>query len=242
MKSREAIHAIRLLLIPIVTAATLSLLFFRAKSASIITEPLLANAYVDGVLKYQLVTLGLAGIVLLLTFLLGPASFRKFFALGKINSPVEPVKLIGLTPKPGEGWLRIGKNFAIIITVVTVVLIYFQLIRGNSIAAQNLRFLPWILPFAIANSFVEEMITRFAVVSALDGLVSSQLIYLTSAAMFGSVHYFGTPGGIAGVFLAGFLGWLLAKSIHETHGIFWAWLMHFLQDVVIFTGLFFAYL
>jgi hypothetical protein len=39
--------------------------------------------------------------------------------------------------------------------------------------------------------------------------------------------------------LAGFLGWFLAKSIGETHGFFWAWLIHFLQDVVIITGLFF---
>jgi uncharacterized protein len=39
--------------------------------------------------------------------------------------------------------------------------------------------------------------------------------------------------------LAGFLGWLLAKSIVETRGIFWAWFIHFLQDVIIFTGFFF---
>ena len=86
------------------------------------------------------------------------------------------------------------------------------------------------------------MITRFAVVSALDGLLSRQLIYLTSAAIFGLAHYFGTPGGVAGGALAGFLGWLLAKSIYETRGIFWAWLIHCLQDVIIFTGLFFMYL
>ena len=242
MKPKEGGQTIRLLLIPIIIAATLSLLFFKAESASIITKPLLANAYVDGELKYQLITLGLAGIVLLFTFLLGPTNFRKFFSLGTINAPVEPVKQIGLTPKPGEGWLQIGRNFAVIISAVTLVFIYLQAIRGNSIATPNLRYLPWILVFAIANSFVEEVITRFAVVSALDGLVSSQLIYLTSAAIFGSAHYFGTPGGIAGVVLAGFLGWLLAKSIYETHGIFWAWLIHCLQDIIIFTGLFFMYL
>ena len=242
MKPKEGRQTIRLLLIPIIMAATLSLLFFKAESASIITKPLLANAYVDGELKYQLITLGLAGIVLLFTFLLAPTYFRKFFSLGKINAPVEPVKLIGLTPKPEEGWLQIGRNFAVIISVVTFVFIYLQVIRGNSIETHNLRYLPWILVFAITNSFVEEMITRFAVVSALDGLLSRQLIYLTSAAIFGSVHYFGTPGGIAGVALAGFLGWLLAKSIYETRGIFWAWSIHCLQDVIIFTGLFFMYL
>jgi len=29
----------------------------------------------------------------------------------------------------------------------------------------------------------------------------------------------------------------LAKSILETKGIFWAWLIHFLQDIIIFTAL-----
>lgn len=145
MKPKEGRQKIRLLLIPIIIAATLSLLFFKAESASIITKPLLANAYVDGELKYQLITLGLASIVLLFTFLLGPSYFKNFFALGKINAPVEPVKLIGLTPKSGEGWLKIGRNFAVIISVVTFVSIYLQVIRGNSIETHNLRYLPWML-------------------------------------------------------------------------------------------------
>ncbi|MFT6001338.1 MAG: hypothetical protein ACI95T_000082 [Flavobacteriales bacterium] len=37
--------------------------------------------------------------------------------------------------------------------------------------------------------------------------------------------------------LAVFFGWLLAKSIIETEGVFWAWLIHFLQDVIIFSAL-----
>ena len=38
--------------------------------------------------------------------------------------------------------------------------------------------------------------------------------------------------------MAGFLGWLLAKSVAETQGVFWAWFIHFQQDVLIFAGLF----
>jgi len=36
--------------------------------------------------------------------------------------------------------------------------------------------------------------------------------------------------------MAGFLGWLLARSVVDTRGMFWAWFLHFLQDVVIFTA------
>ena len=42
--------------------------------------------------------------------------------------------------------------------------------------------------------------------------------------------------GIVGALMAGLLGWLLAKSVLETSGIFWAWLIHFLQDVVIYSA------
>lgn len=36
--------------------------------------------------------------------------------------------------------------------------------------------------------------------------------------------------------MAGLLGWLLAKSVVETNGIFWAWFIHFVQDIVIFSA------
>lgn len=230
----------RVLIIPLVIVASISLLYFKASAAQLVETPILANAYIDGELKYQLITLGVAGLVLLATYLAGRASFRRFFRLGQIDAPVEPVKAIGLKPGPDETWLHVGRNFAVIITAVTAVLIYFQAIRGNSIAPEHLRYLPWILVFAVSNAFVEEMITRFAVVSSLDGIIPRDAVYLVSAAIFGGVHFYGTPGGILGVLLAGFLGWLAAKSIGETRGVFWAWLLHFLQDVVIFTGFFFV--
>lgn len=227
------------LVMVLVMAATLSLLYAKANAATWITAPFLKQPYIDGELKYQLITLGVTGSVLLATYLAAPTSFRHFFGFGQIDAPVKPVRAIGLNPSPDETWQQVGINFALIITAVTAVFIYLTAFRGNSVAPEHLRFLPWILVFALSNAFVEEMITRFAVVATLDGLLSRPIIYLISAAIFGLVHYFGTPGGIPGVLMAGFLGWFAAKSIGETGGFFWAWLIHFLQDVVIFTGFFF---
>lgn len=116
--------------------------------------------------------------------------------------------------------------------------IYLQLIRGRRLQENSLRFFLWVAVLALMNAFTEEMITRFSVVALLDNLIPLPYVYLASALLFGSVHYFGMPGKIPGVLMAGFLGWLLAKSIGETQGFFWAWLIHFLQDVIIFTGLF----
>jgi hypothetical protein len=46
------------------------------------------------------------------------------------------------------------------------------------------------------------------------------------------------PSGIIGAVMAGVLGYVMAKSVYETKGIFWAWAIHFLQDVIIIGPLF----
>jgi membrane protease YdiL (CAAX protease family) len=65
-----------------------------------------------------------------------------------------------------------------------------------------------------------------------------QKIFLISAVIFGLAHIKGMPNGFIGVILAGLLGYILSKSVHETNGIFWAWFIHFLQDVIIIGSLF----
>ena len=112
---------------------------------------------------------------------------------------------------------------------------YFGVYQNTPI--QWMPALPWVLLFSISNSFSEEMLTRFSLAAGLDGIISGRAISLWSAAIFGGVHYFGTPGGVPGVLMAGFLGWLLAKSVLETKGFGWAWFIHFLQDVVIIFAL-----
>lgn len=97
--------------------------------------------------------------------------------------------------------------------------------------------LPWVLLISFSNSFSEEVIYRLGVVVPLIGVIDTDVILLISAIAFGLPHLRGMPNGIVGALMAGLLGWLLAKSMVETSGIFWAWLIHFLQDIVIFSAL-----
>lgn len=64
------------------------------------------------------------------------------------------------------------------------------------------------------------------------------MIYFLSAILFGVPHLAGMPSGVIGATMAGFLGFVLAKSLHETKGFFWAWVIHFIQDVIIIGALF----
>lgn len=229
----------RIIILLIAIGFTWLLLAIPALTKRFFPRPLLSDSYLDSQLKYQITAILLALFTLILVFMVAPTSFSKYFAIGNISAPVVPVPVVGISPASNETWLQIGANFAFVITAVTFVFIYFQLIKGKQVQKQYLPFFFWVVVFSLMNSFTEEMITRFSVIVLLDTLFPLSYVYLVSAFIFGSVHYFGTPGKIPGVLLAGFLGWFLAKSIGETHGFFWAWLIHFLQDVVIITGLFF---
>lgn len=228
------------LALPFILLGTLSLLafgaFFPEVISSLFGAPITGSAFVDEKLKYQLVTMAIGLLVLAITYAAAPASARRFYRPGRLDAPAEPVKWLDI--KPTDNWVTVGRNFAIIVSLATGAFIYFNVARGQSLEPGNAGLLPFILLMAAMNAFTEEAITRLSVVAALDGLLPRRWIYLVSALLFGLPHYFGIPGGLLGAVMAGFLGWLLAKSIAETEGMFWAWFIHFLQDVIIFVGLF----
>jgi membrane protease YdiL (CAAX protease family) len=226
--------------LPIIILGTLSLLFFGVLLPEVIpsvfSASLTGNDFVDTKLKYQIVTFGIALLVLTITYALAPQNARRFYKLGNLNAPSKPVNWLGI--KSTDTWKTVGHSFAVIVSLATGAFIYFNVASGQSLAPGHIGLLPFILILSAMNAFTEEAITRLSVVTALDGILSRPVIYIASALIFGIPHYFGVPGGILGSLMAGFLGWLLAKSIAETEGIFWAWFIHFLQDVIIFTGLF----
>ncbi|MDP9481742.1 MAG: CPBP family intramembrane metalloprotease, partial [Chloroflexota bacterium] len=169
---------------------------------------------------------------------LAPDGVRTFMRRGDLQAPVGPVPLVGIKPGPGETWLQIGRNFAIVITGVTALAVLLPAAQGGALDLGRLvGLVPFILLFALTNTIAEEAIFRLGLVATLAGQVDPRSIALLSGAIFGSVHFLGTPGGPLGVVLAGFLGWLLAKSILETRGVQWALTIHFLQDVVIFSAI-----
>jgi membrane protease YdiL (CAAX protease family) len=228
------------LVLPLSVLGVLGLLYVGVFQPHAITNvwpgALTGNDFVDGLLKYQVVTLGIALVVLGVSFALAAGNARRFYRLGNLRAPAEPVRWLGIGPK--DNWVNVGRIFAVIVSLATGAFIYFNIARGQSLEAENLRFLPFILLLATMNAFTEEAITRLSVVTGLDRLAPRPVIYILSALIFGIAHYFGVPGGLLGMLMAGFLGWLLAKSIAETEGMFWAWFIHFLQDVIIFGGMF----
>jgi hypothetical protein len=228
----------RWLIVPLVITMAPVLVLSRSAISGWQGLPTISSQRVSLELTYQVVALGLAGIALIGTYLLAPGGFRAHLRRGDTHAPVVPVPVVGITPKPGETWFQIGRNFAIVITGVTAATVLFPTIQGGSFDLGRLVGLaPFVVLFALTNAIVEEAIFRFALVATLAGHVDPRSIALLSGGIFGAIHYFGVPGGPLGVVLAGFLGWLLAKSMLETRGVQWALTIHFLQDVVIFSAI-----
>lgn len=189
------------------------------------------NSYINFQINYQLLLLGVALISMISSYILNPESFKSIMSIGNISATGEELKIFGI--KKGDSWLKTGVSLSIIISLVTGIFMYFQL-KGQAIDYSLLKtgFL-WIILFSLTNSFAEEMIFRVGINGPLANLLSPNKIFLISAVIFGVAHFQGMPSGIIGIILAGLLGYVLSKSIQETNGIFWAWFIHFLQDVII---------
>ncbi len=226
-----------IVLLILIIVLTVSLLLVSSWTNGIVIFDNLSQPINKQILHQSITTLG-AIIFLFVLWLTKKTVFREYFRRGNLSANILPEPIVGIKPKETENWFHFGRNFAIIISIVTAIVIYFQIIsEGNNSIRNILAVLPFSIVFALSNSFVEESITRLGVVVVLKDVLKDKTIPIVSALIFGTVHYWGNPGGIFGVILAGFLGWLLAKSILETKGIFWAWLIHFLQDVIIFSAL-----
>lgn len=190
---------------------------------------------VDYQIKFQSLQLILTAIVLTLVYLLNPVNFQTFFSMGDVHAHINKIAWLGVTGN--ETWLEIATSIGLFITLGTGVFMFFQLKKANVDYRYFLVSLLWAIPFSMANAFSEESIFRIGIVSPLYGVLAVPVIVLISGAVFGLPHYFGMPSGVIGALMAGFLGWLLAMSLVETQGLFLAWAIHFVQDVVIITSM-----
>jgi len=178
----------------------------------------------------------LVTLVVITALLLMGKKFRDFYLVrGNTAAPVEPVRWMGV--KQGEWWSKFGLILTICISLGTLA---FLVIAGRppmNIVIQALPFLPAILLAAALNAFNEEVTYKASVLSVLESPVGPRQALSMVAVYFGILHFYGVPYGVVGVLLATFLGWILAKSMQDTRGLFWAWFIHFWQDVWIFSFL-----
>ena len=189
-------------------------------------------AFTSSMLSMQILRFGVALIMIAAMLVIKKQRSAFFLVKGDLSAIAEPIPLL---MNKAEPWSKLGPTLALFISLGTLVFLVLSSRPTLDVLARTLPFLPLVLLFAAMNAFSEEMNYKASFLSVLHDVVGKDQSLLLIAAFFGIGHYYGVPYGIVGVLMAGFLGWLLGKSMLETKGFVWAWFIHFLQDVLIFS-------
>ncbi len=193
------------------------------------------NPYAARAWRYQPAAFAVAIIAVLLVRLTVP-DHADYLQVGDWSAPASGLGWLGVAD--GDSWSTVGLTFLVVMTVVTAVVVWFQAGRGAGLTASALaRALPLAVVFSAANALTEELLFRVTLAEALGPVTSAAVVAMVGAAVFGIPHWFGSPGRVPGVVLAGFMGWFLTLSVLQTGGIGWAWTIHVVQDIVIITVL-----
>ena len=160
---------------------------------------------------------------------------RAYLVFGNLSVKAEPIN-----------WLRIGADS---ITWRRLAVLSAFAISGGTLLLTLLTvtgfarperlgelpdYLPVILLLALVNSLSEGFMFRNAILAPLCNLLPKDQVLLVAAAFFGMAHFYGAPSGIVGVLMSAVLGWYMTRSMYETGGLLAPWIIHFMQDVVIF--------
>jgi membrane protease YdiL (CAAX protease family) len=202
------------MVVPVIALAGWSLVWLGRWASSRADAQQGRNRTISMHLRYQPASMVVAaatlGAVWGLRLLAGePVDPRQYLGMGDLSQPATG---LGILANPGDDWAQA---------------------RPRPTLRALLPALPWAVGISVVNASVEEVVFRVALGQGLSGFAAGGTIAILSGLLFGVPHWFGNPGRLPGVVMAGFLGWLMATSMIQTGGIAWAWGIHFLQDVVI---------
>lgn len=215
-----------------IAAATLML---GNKIVSKITLTIHSVKFVDGLIKYQILAFLAAFFLLTIQVLLFPQS-TTLLRWGNLSAIAVKEKWLGINNQ--STWFKNGMQLLVFISLATGVFMFLGVKYTNSLSNFKWWFIPYVLVFSLTNAFSEEIIFRFGIMAGLLNYYPKWLVMVTSAVAFGLPHFFGNPGGPIGVIMSGVLGYILCKASIETKGLGLAWVIHVVQDIIIFLAVF----
>jgi CAAX protease family protein len=155
-----------------------------------------------------------------------------FLRVGNWRAPVQTESFLHFRrPIP---WGLFAAFLSLLFAVASALFLFFTLHPQ----IPHLSYLVSLLPLAVATSALnaanEEFQFRSVLLARLKGVIPLKETFLVIAVVFGVGHYFGQPSGWTGVLMAGIAAWVWAKSMVETRGFACAFMIHFVEDLVLF--------
>lgn len=158
-----------------------------------------------------------------------------FLARGRMDAAIEPIRWLGI--RAGESWKAFTWIFAGIASLAVAAPTFLAGAPAGATWLRALPLFPAAVLFAAVNAFTEEAYFRCSLLSTLCAVIGRTQTLLLILVFFGLSHWlYGSPSGIAGFAMTGFLSWIMARSMLETKGMLSAWIIHFFPDVVIFVS------
>lgn len=182
-----------------------------------------------------LATIGLGVAFVVCVFI--PGTTPELFSIGSLETTVNPIRFLGIGINANATWRNEIISLTFAITAITTIFVFLGS-KDKFSWRRALRVFPIIIIFALLNATGEEWLYRVALLRSTEGAISLQYASIISATVFGVAHFRGRPGGILGILISGLLGFLLSRITIETGGIATAIIIHFIQDIIIFTGWF----
>jgi membrane protease YdiL (CAAX protease family) len=155
-----------------------------------------------------------------------------FFASGKLDAPAGRIRWLGL--KEETPWTKFAPIFTAIAFLVLLIFLAFNTRVPLKLAAASLLWLPMLIFLAGINAFGEELGIRAPMLATTYPVIGKEQAMLLTAVFFGLLHLDSWPTGVIWAFETGFLGWILAKSMLETRGSLWAWIIHLVVDIPVY--------
>ena len=191
--------------------------------------------FFTGYAAVYVLDLAVTGAVLVALGLLFRRREEIFLVKGDLGAPIVPVPWLGIRrPEPWRPFVLIFAGVAGLAVAVPTLL---ALRPSAEVLARALPLLPACLLFAAVNAFTEEVYFRASFLSTLVGPVGRAHCLLITVVFFGLAHWLhGSPPGLLGAAMTGFLAFLLGKAMLETRGLLAPWFVHFVPDVVVFVS------
>jgi membrane protease YdiL (CAAX protease family) len=131
-------------------------------------------------------------------------------------------------------WTLVGPLAFVLLAIPLVVELVLEIHPNFALAHNILSTLPFIIVFGIVNAAQEEFTYRVVYLARLAPVVGAQWALLITSVNFGINHWVGGhPNGLTGVVTVALAGYILGRSMLDTRGIAWAWLIHSAADIIV---------
>ena len=216
-----------LIIIALATASGWGLWGYLSQSSDIKNN---VNSYISQQLKYQFSFLVIATLVVCCSYKIS----GNFLGVGDLSAEFDTYSHF---PKlQNISWLYVALLLIVSFLVSTYFMVSESLSSINNWKLFLKKYGAWVFILASLNSLSEELIYRGALIAVINGDFPHWFIALLSGVIFMLAHIKGQIKGLFVLLGSGFVGWCLAYVVLQTHGLLWAWLIHFVQDAVIFTA------